>query len=147
MDLVILADVLEVCLKHGAVQDAHHCLLVSLEFLTLKTFFDVLAKKMFPNCFDFTDNSIMIKAQFIKNTKICLLSLLDRPGHKVGIEEVISVLDEGVAIDIIRGGQEEVVAVDQVIRDTGVGCLHTDEEGPAEVKQLPRGAGRPLALP
>ena len=103
---------------------------------------------MFTNCLDLIDNPIMTKAQFIKDTETRLLRLsLKRSGHEVGIEEILSVLDKRVAVDIVRGGQQQVEAVDQVIGDAGVGRLHADEQSPAEVKQLPRCAGRPFALP
>ena len=113
MDLIILPDILEICLKHGTIEDAHKCFFVSLKFLAVKAFPDILAEEMFTNGLDLIDNPIMTKAQFVKNTEIRLLRLsLQRSGHEVGVEEIVSVLDECVAVDIVRGGEQQVETVD-----------------------------------
>ena len=59
---------------------------------------------------------------------------------KVLVEEVAALAHEGVGVDVVDAGEEEVVGVDQVVGDGGEVRLDADEEAPAEVEHLAGGA-------
>ena len=67
--------------------------------------------------------------------------LLDvEAGVKVLVEEVAALAHEGVGVDVVDAGEEEVVGVDQVVGDGREVRLDADEEAPAEVEHFPGGA-------
>ena len=51
-------------------------------------------------------------------------------------EEVIAVAQDDVGVDVVDAGQQQVVGVDQVVRDGREVCLHSHEQSPAEVKNF-----------
>ena len=57
-------------------------------------------------------------------------------------EQVIAVGQDDVGVDVVDAGQEQVVRVDQVVRDGREVSLHPDEQSPAEVEHFAGSAWR-----
>ena len=55
-------------------------------------------------------------------------------GHEVLVDEILPLVDEGVAVDIVTGGQEEMITIDKIIRDAWIDGFDTDEKCPTKVK-------------
>ena len=120
---------------------------MSAQLLRINAFSDVFSEEVFTDSFDLVSDAIMSKTQFVKDTQICSFHIIHGLGHEVWIQKIFSVLQIGIAVDIVTGGQEQVIAVDEIIGDAGVGGLHSDEQSPTEVKQFSRSTRGSFALP
>jgi hypothetical protein len=58
------------------------------------------------------------------------------------LQEVVSVAENDVCVNVIDAREQEVIRVDQVVRDGGVVGLDADEQGPTKVEHFARCAGR-----
>ena len=72
-----------------------------------------------------------------------LLGLHQGPAldERLLVEEVGPVGQNGVGVDVVDARQEEVVRVDQVVRDGREVGLDPDEQAPAKVEDFPGAAG------
>ena len=58
------------------------------------------------------------------------------------IQQIGSLGQDGVAVDIVDAGEKEVIRVDEIVRNGGEIGFHADKEAPAEVKHVSRSARR-----
>ena len=58
------------------------------------------------------------------------------------IQQIGSLGQDGVTVDVIDAGEKEVIRVDEIVRNGGEIGLDTDKEAPAEVKHVSRSARR-----
>ena len=58
------------------------------------------------------------------------------------LQKIVSVSENDICVDVIDAREEEVIRVDEVVRDRGVVGLHADEQSPTKVEHFARCARR-----
>ena len=78
-------------------------------------------------------------AKFVKNAQGGKVDILQGHGHEVLVEEVLPLVDEGVAVHVITGGQEEMITIDQIVGDAWIDGFDSDEKRPTKIEEFTRG--------